>query len=195
MKIMIANDDKAKLPDYVYAIVIFYDVVQGKEYIFYLSKERLSEVIDKFEKPIVIFYEDYNEIINNFQVIKNRIIFLEINNNYKKCKEFIQNDMSVGREAMIHILNSGVFFLFVKQKDGNVFVMHFFNEVMNLIKNDMKEKFFNQVMVDDSAIDNCFYINNSDWCKYEDVIRSIATTYIIDFEHKFEGLGHRTILE
>ncbi|NFR85437.1 MULTISPECIES: hypothetical protein [unclassified Clostridium] len=195
MKIMIANDDKVKLPDYVYAIVIFYDVVTGKQYIFYLSKESLSEVSDKFKNAIVIFYEDYNDIINNFQEIKNRTIFLEINNNYKVCKEFIENDMSTGREAMVHRLNNGVFFLFVKQKDGNVFVMYFFNQVINLIKNDLKEKFFNQVKIDKSAIDNCFYINSSDWCKYEDVIRSIAGTYIMDLKHKFEVLGYRTILE
>lgn len=194
MKIMIVND-KVKVQDSVYAIVIFYEVVTGKQYIFFFSKEFLSKVVDKFKNPIVVFYEDYNDIINDLPAIKNRIIFLEINNTYRKCKEFIQNDMSAGRETMIHRLNKGVFFFFVKQKDGNIFIMYFFNEVINLMKNDIKEKFFNQVTVDDSDIDNCFYFNNSDWCKYEDVIRSITGTYIMDLEYKFEVLGHRTILK
>lgn len=194
MRIML-YDDKVKFPVNAYAMVVFFDVVIGKEYIFFVTKECIRELINRFDNSILIFSDDYKEIINNFPIIKNRMIFLEVNNSYLNCKDIIKDDISNGREVMIHTLNNGVFFLFVKQKDGNVFVMYFFNEVMKLIKKDIDNKYFKQILVDDTIVDNCFYLDSSDWYKYEDVMRSITGTYIMDMQHKFEGLGHRTFLE
>lgn len=174
-----------------YAIVVFYDVILGHEYRFFVDKNSLRDMIVKFNKLIMIYCEYYNRFISEFPIIKSKNIFLEINNTYSKCKEFFINDMSEGRETMIHEGNDRVFFIFSKQKDDNIFVMYFFKEVMGLIKKDIEDKLFNIISVDDEGLDREFYKNNTDWWKYEDIIRVIMGTYIMDAEHKFPTLGRR----
>lgn len=178
----------------VYATLLFLDVVEGNEYSFYATKDGLRKVLLRYKNSIVIFYEDYNIIKKDFPFLKDRKLFLEINNNYEACKKYISGEINYKKEAMIYQLNDGVFFLFVKQKDGNIFVMYFLNQVIRKIEKDIEDGFFYLVELDNNDLDGCFYTENTDWFKYEDVIRSIAKTYIMDRDFKFKTLGSRVLL-
>lgn len=185
------NVMKIMIKDNKYEQVILYDTFMGKEYIFISDKSVLTQIINKFNNNIIIYAEDYEEIINRFPTLKNRTIFLEINNHYNKCKEFINGNVSSKKETMIIQFNDGIFFVFLKQKDGNIFVMYFLEQVINILKKDINEGLFNLISLDNEKLDNCFYNKKNDWSIYEHIMRSIMGIYAMDREHVFKDFGIR----
>ncbi|TGE34945.1 hypothetical protein E4K67_28085 [Desulfosporosinus fructosivorans] len=173
-------------------LLMFDDLGWGKRYLFYASHNECKDILCKYELPLILFYEDYEELLRRFPQIVNRELFIYLEMPYAIIKTTIEKYISDGREIMLHKLNDDVIFLFIKLKGKSVLVTQLVRYTLKSIAQDIKDKNFNYVNVDkETRVDGCFWFNDKDWWKYEDIIKSISQKSFFNEDPSTPGLGYR----
>ncbi|APQ60626.1 hypothetical protein PPOLYM_01872 [Paenibacillus polymyxa] len=171
-------------------MVMFDDVSLGKRYFFLADMKDCESLLLKYDLPITVYSEDYEDILIQIPLLIEREVFIYHDSPYKKSKIFIEKHLSKQKEIMFCNLNSDIVVVFIKLEGDSILVMFHTKYSLQLIVNDIKEgkyKYINSP----TNIDGVFWNKNTDWCKYEDIIKSFSQTYVFDPNPKIPPLGNR----
>lgn len=177
-------------------VMMFDDTMQGKRLINEYSDECVRYYLEKKESELILYYEDYNILLGKYPEIKQRRHFVYLETNYSNAKKLIEPFIEEEHRVILHNLNSEVFYTFYKLKDNGILVIAYDKGGCRLLAEDIGRQIYQYVNIEEgSLIDGVFYLNSTDWTKYEDVLYSISDTYMHHLTMKFKSLGHRVYLK
>ncbi|MBE9917613.1 hypothetical protein G8C92_26720 [Paenibacillus donghaensis] len=175
-------------------LILFDDISFGKRYIFAVEKNTVKIALARYDLPVTVFIEDYDELLIRFPELIQKEIFIFNNEPYLSSKKFITTHLSEQGEIMFYSLNEEIIVVFIKLKDNAIFTMLHTKFSLQLIFKDIRKAIYKYINAD-NLIDGVFWKHDRDWWKYEDIIRSFTQTSMFNLSSGIPGLGHRILLE
>ncbi|WP_144407034.1 hypothetical protein [Paenibacillus sp. IHBB 10380] len=174
--------------------IMFDDIALGKRYFFITDKKGCISTLARYDLPVTVFTEDYEELLRRFPELIQREIFIYNDQPYLSSKEFITSHLSAQHEIMFYQLNNDIFVVFIKLKDNSIITMLHTKYSLKLIIGDIQNKLYKYINTD-GVIDGVFWKHDRDWWKYEDIIKSFTQTQIFSQDLDIPPLGNRINLE
>ncbi len=147
----------------VYGISI--DVILGKMY--YFMANTLKNIILPNQVIICDRYY-YEQIISNFDFIKNHKLFVMLNGVDNFALQFLEK-YAQSKKYHFHRINKKNMSVFIQGGDNTYFV-HLFTNVQIKKILDLFKDYEYVSLEENSLIDGIFYLTNTDWCIFEDVL-------------------------
>ncbi len=157
------------------------------------KRDDTIKYVKQFPGEIICFLEDHQEFSTQFPVLQNRRVFYCFEGQLESFFEYIEGKYVKNIHA--HQVNDDVYCIFATQKGQEVFFTLQTKFVWkDIIASINSKRFFYINLPEGQSADNCFYLNDNDWCKYEDVISSVVDTDPNRSTEDFLPIGHRIYL-
>lgn len=158
------------------------------------KREDSIKYINQFPGEIICFLEDYQEFSMLFPISSNRRVFYCFEGQLESFFEYIERKNIKNIHA--HQVNDNVYCIFATQNGFEIFFTFQTKLMWNHIVTSINSKRFIYInLPEGQRVDNCFYLNDNDWCKYEDVISSIVDADPDRLTEGFLSIGHRIHLQ
>ena len=177
-------------------ILLSSNIFQSVNYRIKTNIEYLEVFVTEINKPLIISHENFDEVSKDARianVMQKADLFIFIDIPYVASRDFINDNISIGKEIMLIKFNENFYFLFIKIKNGKVMVQKIDCDCIKLIIDDIISNKYNYINTGNMPIDGCFYNSNTDWAKYDNIICSLSNINYFEFCQK--DLGQRIILQ
>lgn len=159
-----------------------------------IKRDDAIKYVNQFPGEIICFLEDYQEFSAQFPIPQSRRVFYCFEGQLESFFEHIE-EKSI-KNIYAHQVNDDVYCIFATQKGREVFFTLQTKFVWKHIIDSINADRFTYVNLPDGQnIDDCFYLNDNDWCKYEDVLSSIVDADPDNSTEGFLQIGHRIYLQ
>lgn len=158
------------------------------------KRDDAIKYVNQFPGEIICFLEDHQEFSTQFPIPQSRRVFYYFEGQLESFFEYIESKSIKNIHA--HQVNDDVYCVFATQKGREVFFTLQTKFVWKHIIDSINSERFTYINLPEGQnIDNCFYLNDNDWCKYEDVLSSIVDADPDNSTEGFLQIGHRIYLQ
>lgn len=175
--------------------LIFHHAAAGWRYPVTYKREETKKFLYKFQGEIIVFTEDYDEFKQSIPLPAGKRVFYRYDG---KWSDFVTQIRSHNTPYVhMHSATPLVNCIFVINEDNEVFFTIQIKDVTSYIIEDIRKgkMIYANVSGDDQNIRDCFYLTETDWCRYENVIVSVINRCFMDFPEGFPTVGGRINLE
>lgn len=144
-----------------------------KRYVIACEWSALPIFYAKFKKTIVLYGEDYEYMQKRFPYIKNQRVFYYFEGSYKYFNEYLKDKVFERTQTFLYRINEHTFCIFVKGKANEIFFTAQNKGGIKCFIEDVQKGTYEYINMDNSKIDNIFYIEDIDWSVYDDVVKSV----------------------
>lgn len=139
----------------------------------------------------MVFTEDYDEFKQHIPLPSNKRVFYRYDGMWKDFVGQIRSQKTP--YVHLHDVNPMINCVFVINEDNEVFFTLQLKDIIPYIIDDIKKGklIYANIVGDDKNIKDCFYLTETDWCRYENVIASVTNRSLIDFSEGFPTIGGR----
>lgn len=171
-------------------VLCLHHSVAGWHYFVPITRNREIDYLNKFPGEIVTFSEDYEVFRNTIVLPPQRRVFYYFDGQWQLFSSFVRNK---GTQYLhIHQVNQDMYCIFVTDQGLDVFFNLQTKYTLSAIMNDITNGKFTYINVPAGQfVDHCFYLNDKDWCKYEDVIAAVLNINMMDAPNGFLAIGRR----
>lgn len=159
---------------YEESVILEYHLTEfSKRYVCMCQWDALPILYAKFKKNIVLYQEDYDFMKKRFPYLHNKRVFYYFEGNYKYFYRDIQDRILNQPPVFLYKINEKTYCIFVKGNQNEIFFTSQNQGGIKLFVDDLINERFNYINLNDSKMDEYFYVNDIDWAVYEDVIKSV----------------------
>ena len=156
-------------------MVFIYMTEFKKRFGFELDSAQTELLLSRFKNEIIFFKEDY-EKAQLFKCLDNRRVFYCFSDKYSDFKINLDRVALSTREVYLHQINIANYALFVKGPGNSIFFTPQLYTVIPRIHNDIMNRYYTYIDCKSGDTDGVFYLIDTDWVKYADVLKAISKT-------------------
>lgn len=175
--------------------LIFHHAAAGWRYPVTYDREETKKFLYEFQGEIIVFTEDYDDFKQNIPLPAGKRVFYRYDG---KWSDFVtqirsRNTLYIHMHRATPLVNC----IFVINEDNEVFFTLQIKDITPYIIEDIRngKMIYANLSGDDQNIRDCFYLTETDWCRYENVIVSAINRSFMDFPEGFPTVGGRINLE
>ena len=175
-------------------ILTFHHAVAGWRFPVIFSRDETIHFLSEFQGEIVAFTEDYDKLKQNIPLSSGKRVFYFYEG---KWDDFVGQIRSLSVPYIhLHEVNPLINCVFVINENHEVFFTLQFRTITKYIIEDLREgkMIYANMEGDNTEIKDCFYLEETDWCRYENVIAAMINRNFRDFSEGFPVVGGRTNL-
>ena len=171
--------------------LIFHHATAGWRYPVMFGRDETIRFLSKFQGEIIVFTEDYDEFKQYIPLPSNKRVFYRYDGMWKDFVGQIRSQKTP--YVHLHDVNPMINCVFVINEDNEVFFTLQLKEITSYIIDDIKKGklIYANIVGDNKNIKDCFYLTETDWCRYENVIASVINRSLMDFSEGFPTIGGR----
>lgn len=176
--------------------LIFHNVVIGWRYPVLYKRTKTISFLSEFNREIIVNLEEYDEFKRDIPISPGRRIFYRYDG---KWGDFVSKIRSKSTPFVhLHEATPLVYCVFVINEDKEVFFTLQLKNVITYILEDISKgkMIYANMPENNQKIKDCFYLTETDWCRYDDVVATAINRTFTDFsDNKFPTIGRRINLE
>lgn len=171
--------------------LIFHHAAVGWRYPAMFERSETIRFLSEFQGEIIVFTEDYDEFKQNFTLAPNKRVFYRYDGMWKNFVEQIRSQKTP--YIHLHEINSLINCVFVINDNNEVFFTLQQKSITPYIIEDIRKGklVYVNILGDSKDIKDCFYLTETDWCRYENVIASVINRNLMDFSEGFSPISGR----
>ena len=171
--------------------LVFHHATIGWRYPVISERADTISFLSGFQGEIIVFAEDYDEFKRDIPLSARKRVFYR----YDGMWHYFVQQIRCTKTPYIHLheVNPLINCAFVINEYEEVFFTLQLKSVTPYIVEDIRngKLIYANITGDDNAVKDCFYLNDTDWCRYENVIASVINRNLLDFSEGFPTIGGR----
>jgi len=167
-------------------LIFIYMTEFKKRYGFHLDNSQTESLLSCFKNEIIFFKEDF-EKAQLFKCLDDRRVFYCFSGKYSDFKIYLEGAVPKTRKAYLHQINISNYALFVKGSGNSIFFTPQLYTLIPRIHRDIESRYYTYIDCKSSDKDGVFYMNDTDWVKYADVLMAISKTNDNGGRIQFDG--------
>ena len=172
-------------------ILTFHHAAAGWRFPVVFNRDETIRFLSEFQGEIVAFTEDYDRLKQNILLPAGKRIFYFYEG---KWDDFAGQIRSQSVPYIhFHEVNPLINCIFVINENQEVFFTLQFKIITKYIIEDLREgkMIYANMEGNNTEIKDCFYLEDVDWCRYENVIVAMINRNFMDFSEGFPVIGGR----
>ncbi len=171
--------------------LVFHHATAGWRYPVTFERNETIHFLSEFQGEIIVFTEDYDEFKQNISLPPDKRIFYRYDGMWKDFVGQIRSHKTP--YIHLHEINSLINCVFIINEHNEVFFTLQLKDITPYIIEDIRKgnMVYANILGDSKNIHDCFYLTETDWCRYENVIASVINRNFMDFSEGFPTIGGR----
>lgn len=172
-------------------ILVFHHAAAVWRFPVVFNRDETIRFLSEFQGEIVAFTEDYDRLKHNIPLPEGKRVFYFYEG---KWDDFAGQIRSQSVPYIhFHEVNPLINCIFAINENQEVFFTLQFKIITKYIIEDLREgkMIYANMEGDNTEIKDCFYLEDTDWCRYENVIAAMINRNFMDFSEGFPVIGGR----
>lgn len=180
--------------DRVIDAMVLHHSVAGWHYPVFTERQASVQYIAQFPGEIISFYEDYDRFRLETGLPKEKRVFYLFEGQWRR---FVRWVLSLNmRYLYIHQINQDVYCAFATNQGHDVcFTIQSAMNLQNIFQSVENGDFAYVNIPKGENTDGIFYLTNSDWYRFEDVIGAMLNINLMDNTNGFQAVGRRVVYD